>query len=176
MTDRTDELEVIGDRLAFAPASETAMKALCDGVAELLRVAPRPPGRLRVRLGDVSVDLTWPTAAPAGPADATTAAPPMPGPDSTEPATETLHQVVSPLVGTFYRAPQPGAKPFVEVGDTVFAGQQLGLLEAMKLLHPLEADRPGRVAAILADDAAPVQYGQPLIHIEPELDGEDADV
>jgi acetyl-CoA carboxylase biotin carboxyl carrier protein len=67
------------------------------------------------------------------------------------------------MVGTFYRAAEPGAAPFVQVGDPVETGQQVGIVEVMKLMTPVEADRPGRVVAILADDAVPVEHGQPLI-------------
>ncbi len=75
--------------------------------------------------------------------------------------------VASPMVGTFYRAPEPGAAPYVEVGDTVEAGQQVGIVEAMKLMNPILAERPGRVAEVVADDGSPVEYDQPLIVLVP---------
>ena len=71
------------------------------------------------------------------------------------------------MVGTFYRAPQPGAPPFVEVGDTVAAGQTLCILEAMKLLNALDAEVDGVVSAIHAENAQPVEYGQLLFELEP---------
>jgi acetyl-CoA carboxylase biotin carboxyl carrier protein len=70
------------------------------------------------------------------------------------------------MVGTFYRAPSPGAKPFVEVGDTVKTGQTVCIIEAMKLLNEIEADKDGVVKAILAENGQPVEYGEPLLAIE----------
>src|SRR5512134_2052113 len=76
------------------------------------------------------------------------------------------HVLKSPMVGTFYRAPSPGAKPVVEVGDTVKAGQTVCIIEAMKLLNEIEADKDGVVKAILAENGQPVEYGEPLLAIE----------
>ena len=71
------------------------------------------------------------------------------------------------MVGTFYRAPQPGAAPFVEVGDAVARGQTLCILEAMKLLNEVKADVEGIVRAIYVENAQPVEYGQLLFELEP---------
>lgn len=76
------------------------------------------------------------------------------------------HQVKSPMVGSFYRAASPGAKPFVEVGDTVKEGETLCIIEAMKILNEIEADKSGVVTRILADNGQAVEYGQPLFVIE----------
>jgi acetyl-CoA carboxylase biotin carboxyl carrier protein len=76
------------------------------------------------------------------------------------------HRVKSPMVGTFYRAASPGAKPFVEVGDTVSVGQTVCIIEAMKLMNEIEADRAGVVKAILCENGQAVEYGQPLVVIE----------
>ncbi len=76
------------------------------------------------------------------------------------------HQVTSPMVGTFYRAPSPGAKPFVEVGQRVNAGDTLCIIEAMKMLNQIEADKAGTVVAILVENGQPVEFGQPLFVIE----------
>ena len=75
------------------------------------------------------------------------------------------HVVKSPMVGTFYRSASPGAKPFVEVGDEVKAGDPLCIIEAMKLMNEIEADRAGTVKAILVENGQPVEYGQPLVAI-----------
>jgi acetyl-CoA carboxylase biotin carboxyl carrier protein len=75
------------------------------------------------------------------------------------------HFVKSPMVGTFYRAASPGAKPFVEVGDTVQVGDTLCIIEAMKLMNEIEADKAGVVKQVLAENGQPVEYGQPLVVI-----------
>ena len=72
------------------------------------------------------------------------------------------HVVTSPMVGTFYRAPSPGAEPFVQVGDTVKEGQTICIIEAMKLLNEIESDKSGVVKEILVDNGQAVEYGQPL--------------
>ena len=95
-----------------------------------------------------------PQAAPA-PAAASAAAP--------APAQAALPTITSPMVGTFYRAPSPGAAPFIEVGDTVKKGQVIGIIEAMKLLNEVEADKDGVVQAFAAENGQPVEYGQPLV-------------
>ena len=76
------------------------------------------------------------------------------------------HAVKSPMVGTFYRSPSPGAKPFVEVGDTVKAGDTICIIEAMKLLNEIECDKDGVVKAILVENGQPVEYGEPLVVLE----------
>ncbi|BCX87996.1 acetyl-CoA carboxylase biotin carboxyl carrier protein [Methylomarinovum tepidoasis] len=76
------------------------------------------------------------------------------------------HIVRSPMVGTFYRAPAPGAKPFVEVGQHVNVGDTLCIIEAMKILNQIEADKSGVVTKILVEDGQPVEYNQPLFVIE----------
>jgi acetyl-CoA carboxylase biotin carboxyl carrier protein len=75
------------------------------------------------------------------------------------------HIIKSPMVGTFYRAGSPGAKPFVEVGDTVKVGQTICVIEAMKLMNEIEADKDGVVKAIMVENAQPVEYGEPLMMI-----------
>ena len=75
------------------------------------------------------------------------------------------HVVKSPMVGTFYRSASPGAKPFVEVGDSVQVGDPLCIIEAMKLMNEIEADQAGTVKAILIENGQPVEYGQPLVVI-----------
>jgi acetyl-CoA carboxylase biotin carboxyl carrier protein len=82
------------------------------------------------------------------------------------PAEPTGHTLKSPMVGTFYRAPSPGAPSFVEVGQSVTKGQTLCIIEAMKLLNEIESDATGTVKAILVENGQPVEYGQPLFLIE----------
>ena len=76
------------------------------------------------------------------------------------------HVVTAPMVGTFYAAPTPGAKSFVEIGDEVKVGQVLCIIEAMKMMNQIEADRSGRITSIMARNGDPVEYGQPLFVIE----------
>lgn len=79
-----------------------------------------------------------------------------------------VHTVTSPLVGIFYRAPSPDKPPFVAVGDRVEVGQTLAILEAMKMLNPIEADRTGRIVEVLPEDGTSVDFGAPLFKIEEE--------
>ena len=94
----------------------------------------------------------------AGAAPATPAA-------AEEPPTPEGHVVKSPMVGTFYRSATPGTKPFVEVGDTVEEGAALCIVEAMKLMNEIEADKAGVVKAVLTENGQPVEFGQPLFVI-----------
>ena len=101
-------------------------------------------------------------AMPAAPMPAAAAAPEAAPP----PAEPKGHALKSPMVGTFYRAPSPGAPAFVEVGQSVSKGQTLCIIEAMKLLNEIESDAAGTVKAILVENGQPVEYGQPLFLIE----------
>jgi acetyl-CoA carboxylase biotin carboxyl carrier protein len=100
--------------------------------------------------------LAIPAASPQ-PASAPLAAAPAPADEG--------HVVKSPMVGTFYRAATPGAKVFVEVGDTVEQGSTLCIIEAMKLMNEIEADQAGVIKAILTENGQPVEFGQPLFVI-----------
>jgi len=99
-------------------------------------------------------------AAPAAPI----AAPVQEG-AATPPTEVPGHVVKSPMVGTFYRSPSPGAKPFVEVGDAVKSGDTICIIEAMKLLNEIECDKDGVVKEILVENGQPVEYGEPLLVI-----------
>ncbi|HEX5738648.1 MAG TPA: acetyl-CoA carboxylase biotin carboxyl carrier protein [Hydrogenophaga sp.] len=96
--------------------------------------------------------------APAAPVAAVEAAPPPAAPEG--------HTVKSPMVGTFYRASSPGAKPFVEIGDSIKEGETICIVEAMKILNEIEADKSGTVTQILVENGQAVEYGQPLYVIE----------
>ena len=106
-------------------------------------------------------------AAPVALGQAAAPSPAAPAPES--PAAEPeppKHTVNSPMVGTFYRAPSPGAKPFVETGQKVAAGDTLCIIEAMKILNQIEADKSGIVTKALVENGEPVEYNQPLFVIE----------
>ena len=82
------------------------------------------------------------------------------------PVADTRHAVKSPMVGTFYRSASPGAKPFVEVGDVVKEGDTICIIEAMKILNEIEADKSGTISKILCENGQAVEYGQPLFLID----------
>ena len=120
-------------------------------------------GEFRVRLARERAAA--PVFAPAPPAHA--AAPPAAlETAAAEPAAELVDAVKSPMVGTAYLRPSPDAKPFVEIGATVKAGDKLLLVEAMKTFNDILAPRGGKVVSILVSDGSPVEYGQPLVVIE----------
>lgn len=91
-----------------------------------------------------------------------------PSPVAVNPAAARLVEISSPMVGTFYRAPAPGEAPFVQVGDRVRSGQTVCIIEAMKLMNEIEAEISGQVMEILLQNGEPVEYGQPLMRINPD--------
>ena len=105
-------------------------------------------------------------AAPVAPVAAPAAAPAAAAPAEAPAAEVSGHQVRSPMVGTFYRSPSPEGKAFVEVGQTVKVGDALCIVEAMKMMNRIEADKAGVVKAILVNDGEAVEFDQPLIVIE----------
>ena len=104
-----------------------------------------------------------------GPSPATAAAPAAPAAPAAAPAPATAspdQTVTAPMVGTFYSAPAPGARPFVEIGSEVKQGDVLCIIEAMKMMNQIESDKAGKVVSILAKNGDPVEFGQPLFVIE----------
>ncbi len=130
---------------------------------------------IEVKEGDASVRITRSATAPlvttTMPAPQTPPPSPAPAPAAAavpEPAEEeSANTITSPMVGTFYQAPSPDADPFVKVGDRVNKGDTLCIIEAMKLMNEIEAEYSGTVTKVLAENAAPVEYGQPLFVIIP---------
>jgi acetyl-CoA carboxylase biotin carboxyl carrier protein len=126
---------------------------------------------LKVRVRKAGHEIT--VMAPAAPVAATVAAPvPVPaaapataGPAEEPPAAMDLGIIKSPIVGTFYRAPEPGARNFVEVGDQVRKGQVLCIIEAMKLMNEIESDTDGEVTAVYVENGRPVQFGDRLFAV-----------
>jgi len=104
--------------------------------------------------------------APAVVAPTAPAAAPLEAAAEVAPAVAEGHMVKSPMVGTFYRSSSPGAKAFVEVGDTIKEGETICIVEAMKILNEIEADKTGTVTRIHVDNGEAVEYGQPLYTIE----------
>ena len=107
--------------------------------------------------------MATPVAAPAAPAAQTAA--PAPAPASETSAPDMAGALKSPMVGTAYLAPEPGAPDFVKVGDSVKEGDTLVIVEAMKVMNPIAADKSGTVKAILIENAQPVEFDQPLVII-----------
>lgn len=119
---------------------------------------------LKLRRGPANAPVLLPPpgpAAPARPAEEPPAAAPVP-------PKPTYKEILSPIVGTFYRSPAPDAAPFVEVGTRVVKGQVLCIVEAMKIMNQIESDTTGTIAAIIVENAQPVAYGQALFHVTPE--------
>lgn len=131
-----------------------------SGIAELeitegeekVRISRSVPGGQAAHVAAPAVSLS----------PATLPATPLP---EAAPALPEGHVVKAPMVGTFYRAPAPGSKSFVEVGDTVGEGDTLCIIEAMKLLNEIESDKGGIVKAILVENGQPVEYGEPMFVI-----------
>lgn len=127
---------------------------------------------LEITEGEERIRITRNVVAPqpiySAPAPMQVAAAPVAAAAPAEPAKAAEpegHMMKSPMVGSFYRSPSPGAKAFVEVGQTVNAGDTLCIIEAMKLLNEIEADKAGVIKAILVENGQPVEYGQPLFVI-----------
>ncbi|MGJ0429646.1 acetyl-CoA carboxylase biotin carboxyl carrier protein [Methylobacter sp.] len=126
---------------------------------------------LEIKEGEEWIRINRYSSAPAPVAYAAPAVAAAPAPTAVPaaaPAEEkvTGHVVKSPMVGTFYRAASPGSKPFTDVGQSVQLGDTLCIIEAMKILNQIEADKSGTVTKILVENAQPVEYGQPLFIIE----------
>jgi acetyl-CoA carboxylase biotin carboxyl carrier protein len=105
-------------------------------------------------------------AAPA-PAERPAAAPAAPAPAPAADENANLIAIKSPMVGTFYRSPSPDKGPFVKIGDTVGVGSPVCIIEAMKLFNEIESDVKGKIVKVLVEDAAPVEYDQPLFLVDP---------
>ena len=143
-------------------------------LVELLRESPEigsievkgwfGTGVLITRTGNHAVQVSAPMAMPmhmaAAPGPAAAAASPAP-------AAPALKEIKSPMVGTFYRAPEPGAEPYVKVGSRVSAGQTVCIIEAMKIMNEIEAEVTGLVKEVCLEDASPVEFGTVLYRVDP---------
>jgi acetyl-CoA carboxylase biotin carboxyl carrier protein len=148
-----------------------------SGIAELEITEGEEKVKI-VKGGEATVTPLVPAAIVAAPAVATATAAagtaPAPAPAAAAPATAAPaeapapsgHVLKAPMVGTFYRSASPDAKPFIEVGQNVKAGETVCIIEAMKLMNEIEADATGMIKAILVENGQPVEYGQPLLIIE----------
>jgi acetyl-CoA carboxylase biotin carboxyl carrier protein len=129
---------------------------------EALRISRMPTGTAAAhQLPHVaSLPLAAPLALPAQ------AAAPRAAEVAAAKAKANEHVITAPMVGTFYGAPSPGAKPFIEIGDEIKVGQVLCIIEAMKMMNQIESDKAGRVTSIMARNGDPVEFGQPLFVVE----------
>ena len=155
------DLKRIEDLLALLAARDVSEFQYKDGDVSLkLRLGPPPAiaaPMVHAPMTHAPLPVSTATVQSAPPREAAPAAAPAKDPN--------VVTVESPMVGTFYRSPSPGAAAFVEVGDRVKAGQTLCIVEAMKLMNEIETEVAGTVAAILVDTAQPVQFGQALFTI-----------
>jgi acetyl-CoA carboxylase biotin carboxyl carrier protein len=127
-----------------------------------IRLKFNPPEASAAGLSDLARVLA---ATPAAVARAAAAHPPEPAAQAVETDDSGLHIVKSPLVGTFYGSPAPGAEAFVSSGDHVAKGQVIGIVEAMKLMNEIESDAAGEIVKCLVSNGQPVEFGQPLYSI-----------
>lgn len=150
---------VVRKNAATVMVQQPMMPAYGMGYAPPAYAPPAPPAYPQTPPAPV------PNAAPPGD---TAAAPPTPSTEKEEAAPVAEGKTVkAPIVGTFYTAPAPDADPFVQVGDTVKVGDVLCIIEAMKLMNEIESDMAGTVKQILAENAEPVEFDQPLFIIDP---------
>ena len=160
-------LKAIRGRATGVENLETAFeRARAERIREVVRIVQETGvGEITIEEDGMRVSVRR-TAEPEYAPAATGPSAPVP-PSETSGTQNGLVTVESPMIGVFYRAPEPGAPPFVEVGDPVAAGQTLCLLEAMKLFNELKAESAGVVRAIHADNGDPVEFGQLLFELEP---------
>ncbi len=137
--------------------TEGALDELRRHAVRLVQEFPRPPKSLRLRAGELALEAEW-DEQPASDA---------PAPEDDRAPEAHAAQLCADVVGVFYRAPSPEAQPFVSEGDIVEPGRQVGIIEAMKLMIPVEADRPGRIVEVLKQNGDPVEYGEPLFALAP---------
>ena len=131
---------------------------------EALRISRMPTGAALAMAHQLPHVASLPLAAPlAVPAQA---AAPRAAEVAAAKAKANEHVITAPMVGTFYGAPSPGAKPFIEIGDEIKVGQVLCIIEAMKMMNQIESDKAGRVTSIMARNGDPVEFGQPLFVVE----------
>jgi acetyl-CoA carboxylase biotin carboxyl carrier protein len=174
-----DEIRDLAELLAKVPGIKGIDFKDVRRLAELLREAPEigsielkgwfGTGVVITRTNGGPVPMMA-SALPPMPAPAPVAAPaPAPGaePERPKPAATALKEIKSPMVGTFYAAPEPGAQPYTKVGSRVSPGQTVCIIEAMKIMNEIEAEFGGIVREVLVEDSQPVEFGQVLYRVDP---------
>jgi acetyl-CoA carboxylase biotin carboxyl carrier protein len=145
---KSDDFELTIRKNSSVSEGISSGLALTDGNARIPpAVATTTPQEVVERIEPVINNVQMPTNAP--------------------PLDQKFVEVISPMVGTFYRAPAPGEAAFVEVGDRIRLGQTVCIIEAMKLMNEIETEISGQVVQILVQDGEPIEYGQPLMRINP---------
>jgi acetyl-CoA carboxylase biotin carboxyl carrier protein len=147
------KLKTLIDLVSESNVSELEITE-AEGKVRIVKSAPVTQAAVAMPAPVAAVVAPVPAAAPAAAAVAA------------EPAAPKGHVIKSPMVGTFYRASSPGAKPFVELGQTIKEGEAVCIVEAMKILNEIEADKSGVVTQILVENGQAVEYGQPLFVVE----------
>ncbi len=152
------------------PGQDATLSEICRSAAYLMAAASKPLRRISVRSGDAAIELEWPEEAVVG--VPTFAAPVADladfGAEIGQEGSDLVY-IKADTVGTFFRSPEPGADPFVDTGDMVDVGQQVAILEVMKMMSPIVADRPGRIVEILASDGESVEFDTRLLAIAPTV-------
>ena|SRR5436190_1864701 len=149
-------------------ANETLIRAVWEEARDLIkRLEGSTVQRFSVEAGDTKIEIE--RGMPAGVVAGPVPAPAYAGGEEAAagaPELDGRHPIKAPLVGTFYRASQPGSPPFVNEGDVVDEGQVVGIVEAMKLMNQVQADKGGKVSEILAEDGAWVEFEQILMYLD----------
>ena len=164
------EMKQLAELLQGTPGIKSVELKDVKGLAQLLRDSPEI-GSIEVKgWFGTGVVITRTAAGPVfAPVPAPLpAAPPAPVPAAEPPrAAPALKEIKSPMVGTFYKSPEPGADPYVKVGGRITPGQTVCIIEAMKIMNEIEAELSGVVREVCADDTQPVEFGQVLFRVDP---------
>lgn len=147
------KLKTLIDLVSESNVSELEITE-AEGKVRIVKSAPVTQAAVAMPAPVAAVVAPVPAAAPAAAAVAA------------EPAAPKGHVIKSPMVGTFYRASSPGAKPFVELGQTIKEGEAVCIVEAMKILNEIEADKSGTITQLLCENGQAVEFGQPLFQVE----------
>lgn len=160
------DLKYIQELIKAVNKSELSELSIKDGDFEItIRQTPFGNGQQIVTMQAPQQAQQYMTAMPQQAAPASDA-PATVAQDTAASASANLVTIKSPMIGTFYRSPKPGEPPFINVGDTVNAGQHICIIEAMKLFNEIESEVSGKVVKVLVDEASPVEYDQPLFLVE----------
>ena len=148
------------------PQNEQLIRAVWEEARDLVkRLEGTTVQRFAVEAGETKIEIERRPG--LVPAPATAAAPSTEAQLAADAQLDGRHPIKAPLVGTFYRAPQPGSPPFVQEGDVVDAGQTVAIVEAMKLMNQVQADQGGKISEIVAEDGSWVEFEQILMYLEP---------